>query len=479
MNIRRTFWSTVAVCFLLGFCQAQLYQTSWEDPPFSAGGSVNGIDGWANGSGGGVSHSISTDQARTGTQSLKWDNTGTNNSFYSVYRAFTWAPEDPNNKIVVSTYVWISASTQANRIYGLYLTGSATGTLGSTILGVTIDGAGRVRAGTSWSATYSGAPIGTASPGTYTERWLKLELTYDRESNSATASVSGFGDGSTISANFIQATEPRNVNLGSDYVTTSDRAGLAYFDDLEIRLEPGTAFEGWDELQNGGGDAGDLVATAQRVTTPDALPCSTPVTRVRGDIGENDADLYVICITDPASFSASTVGTTSWDTQLWLFRCDGVGVVHNDDNPDASTGLQSRIDNRTNCIQEPGIYLLGITRYNRDAVNSLGQLIWANTPGREVRCPDGTGRNDPLAGWSGPTTSAGRYIIQLQGAYFVDANGTNGGDVNGDGCVDDADLLAVLFAFGSTGSRPEDLNCDEVVDDADLLTVLFNFGAGC
>jgi hypothetical protein len=53
-------------------------------------------------------------------------------------------------------------------------------------------------------------------------------------------------------------------------------------------------------------------------------------------------------------------------------------------------------------------------------------------------------------------------------------------DVNGDGCVDDADLLAVLFAFGQTGSGlAEDINCDQVVDDADLLSVLFAFGSGC
>lgn len=53
------------------------------------------------------------------------------------------------------------------------------------------------------------------------------------------------------------------------------------------------------------------------------------------------------------------------------------------------------------------------------------------------------------------------------------------GDVNGDGCVDDADLLAVLFAFGGPGSEGEDLNGDGIVDDADLLEVLFNFGNGC
>jgi len=52
------------------------------------------------------------------------------------------------------------------------------------------------------------------------------------------------------------------------------------------------------------------------------------------------------------------------------------------------------------------------------------------------------------------------------------------GDVNGDDCIDDADLLAVLFAFGG-GDPNADLNGDGIVDDADLLLVLFNFGAGC
>ncbi|MEJ5294484.1 MAG: GC-type dockerin domain-anchored protein, partial [Fimbriimonadales bacterium] len=52
------------------------------------------------------------------------------------------------------------------------------------------------------------------------------------------------------------------------------------------------------------------------------------------------------------------------------------------------------------------------------------------------------------------------------------------GDVNGDGCVDDADMLTVLFAFGS--DNPDaDANGDGTVDDADLLVVLFHFGNGC
>ncbi|MEN3000755.1 MAG: matrixin family metalloprotease [Armatimonadota bacterium] len=73
---------------------------------------------------------------------------------------------------------------------------------------------------------------------------------------------------------------------------------------------------------------------------------------------------------------------------------------------------------------------------------------------------------------SGSTNDVQRYELRLQTTTLP------GGDVDGSGCVDDADLLAVLFNFG--GSDPRyDLNGDGIVDDADLLTVLFNFGSGC
>ncbi len=50
------------------------------------------------------------------------------------------------------------------------------------------------------------------------------------------------------------------------------------------------------------------------------------------------------------------------------------------------------------------------------------------------------------------------------------------GDVNGDGIVDDADLLAILMAY-DTWSPDLDLTGDAYIDDADLLIVLFNFGS--
>ena len=79
----------------------------------------------------------------------------------------------------------------------------------------------------------------------------------------------------------------------------------------------------------------------------------------------------------------------------------------------------------------------------------------------------------------------GRYIVgwgynaERWEAFLLDTGFPRRGDVDRNGCVDDADLLAVLFAFGGQGYRNEDLNWDGTVDDADLLEVLFNFGSGC
>jgi probable HAF family extracellular repeat protein len=78
-----------------------------------------------------------------------------------------------------------------------------------------------------------------------------------------------------------------------------------------------------------------------------------------------------------------------------------------------------------------------------------------------------------IVGW-GDNAATGR-----REAFLLDTGFPRRGDVDRNGCVDDADLLQVLFAFGGRGYRNEDLNWDGTVDDADLLEVLFNFGSGC
>ncbi|GIV07954.1 MAG: hypothetical protein KatS3mg019_0045 [Fimbriimonadales bacterium] len=69
-------------------------------------------------------------------------------------------------------------------------------------------------------------------------------------------------------------------------------------------------------------------------------------------------------------------------------------------------------------------------------------------------------------------------LVQTQdSSVFVVAVGLTG-DINGDHCVNDADLLETLFRFGQSDARA-DQNGDGIVDDADLLLLLFNFGNGC
>lgn len=149
-------------------------------------------------------------------------------------------------------------------------------------------------------------------------------------------------------------------------------------------------------------------------------------------------------------------------------------MVANDD----SSGLQSTIDNSVGCLTEAGTYLLAISRWNRDAVDAGGNPLWSTG---DLSCADNT---NPIAGWTGSTSAAGAYSIFVTGDYFVSPQGCEGGgscqgDVNGNGTVDDADLLEVLFNFGCTGfCGPSDVNRDGTVDDADLLEVLFNSGCG-
>jgi hypothetical protein len=73
----------------------------------------------------------------------------------------------------------------------------------------------------------------------------------------------------------------------------------------------------------------------------------------------------------------------------------------------------------------------------------------------------------------------GQYDMSDIFAQNVTSNGTLGaklGDIDGDGDVDTADLLALLAAWGPCEGCPEDLNGDGLVNTSDLLTLLANWG---
>jgi hypothetical protein len=171
-------------------------------------------------------------------------------------------------------------------------------------------------------------------------------------------------------------------------------AGLAFAATAQAQV--------WTEV----GDAMDL--TPGQITVG-----SGPLTQIDGGLTANDVDLFCIFITDPANFSATTIGGATFDTQLWLFRPNGLGVTANDD---AGGGVQSRITGQF--VTSPGVYALGISRFNRDAVDAGGQLIWNSTPFGTERAPDGPGAANPLAGWLGATAGPVPYSIFITGATF-------------------------------------------------------------
>jgi streptogramin lyase len=115
--------------------------------------------------------------------------------------------------------------------------------------------------------------------------------------------------------------------------------------------------------------------------------------------------------------------------------------------------------------------------------NQLTRFTDANGEYRFENIPDGEYRLVQMTppGWLPIRPAGGETQIEVrQSAVRIDFANVLLGDVNGDQCVDDADLLAILFAFGSEGENlPEDVNLDGIVDDADLLYALFNFGVGC
>jgi len=116
-----------------------------------------------------------------------------------------------------------------------------------------------------------------------------------------------------------------------------------------------------------------------------------------------------------------------------------------------------------------GDYLL----YNRRGTpTSLNKIFVARGSGATWQDYAELTGDEPLPNGSTPDPFGGN-IFNFTSGFGPDPSK---GDVNLDGIVDDADLLAILFAFGSSDAAV-DVNSDGIVDDADLLTVLFNFGS--
>lgn len=110
---------------------------------------------------------------------------------------------------------------------------------------------------------------------------------------------------------------------------------------------------------------------------------------------------------------------------------------------------------------------LTLTPVGGDAENNLGFDGFAPVGGEGNDC----------SAYPVHVPACARAFTLQQVAYGGGLSAADG-DVNSDCVVDDADLLIVLFAFGSDDEEA-DANGDGIVDDSDLLVVLFSFGVSC
>jgi hypothetical protein len=161
-------------------------------------------------------------------------------------------------------------------------------------------------------------------------------------------------------------------------------------------------------------DAGDLPATAQNLSAGTVEVIDGAFT------SGGDADVYRLCLSGGKTFSASTVGGSERDTQLFLFNAGGLGVYSNDD---AAFGVRTSLlpANHQYTPAAAGEYFLAISSYNRDPQSSLGP-IFPDTFTPIVVDARERGASEPVSEWAGLNRgSAGSYRITLTGTTGCDS----------------------------------------------------------
>ncbi len=155
-------------------------------------------------------------------------------------------------------------------------------------------------------------------------------------------------------------------------------------------------------------DAGQLPTSAQ------VVPGGT--TTLTGTLPNSaDVDMYQIQITNPAAFSAAVAG--AGDSMLALFTSAGHGVYFNDD----LTGFEAPAKLPAGLgigPQNPGIYYLAISEWNRRPVSAGGGIFPAgNDNHNDVLGPTGPGGGSAISGWVDPETVSAvlAYTINLTG----------------------------------------------------------------
>jgi hypothetical protein len=276
-------------------------------------------------------------------------------------------------------------------------------------------------------------------------------------------------------------------------LSVSANAQLIYETGFEtFNLGPVFGQDGWDQVRSTAGP-GDALVTNNRFRSGSQSLMVSPVNGTG-----TGGNWWWKTVPHDTATSANKIMRVEWDMYLEADSLQGFYGIDVYNVAGSARYCAMRVID-TNAVQifrfDGGVVQEVLTtattvardtwnRYRLDIDFSTGTFK-AYVNGVEV----GDGNINRIATAGGPVFGdADIYFVNFGGdsndsanydnLYWAALKSTQAGDVDGNGCVDDADLLAVLFAFGSDDIIA-DLDDNGVVDDADLLLVLFNFGNGC
>jgi hypothetical protein len=237
------------------------------------------------------------------------------------------------------------------------------------------------------------------------------------------------------------------------------------------------------------GDAGDLPAISQDLG-------AGAVTTIWGTFSDAaDADVYRFCLSDGGSFSATTVGATTLDTQMFLLNSQGYGIYANDDASGSRGSLLPAHHRFSPSVG--GEYYLAISSYNRDPQSVQGEIFQDNYSRfvypDGVLDPNGFGAAEPINGWAGRAPGGpGLYRITLTGTVTCVPPDTTAPSVDLRSPVDGAQVkqgASVIVDFscsdeGSSGlascvgTTPDNAQLDTSELGESSVTVTARDGAG-
>ena len=233
----------------------------------------------------------------------------------------------------------------------------------------------------------------------------------------------------------------------------------------------------WPESQV---DAGSLPDQAQK---PQG---SGPLGKISGNLSATGfasgdfQDMYLVRIVDPGGFSATVDATTSFNTQLWLFDVNELGLLANDDTTTetrlSAIPVTGANDGTGAVVPICGLYYIAISGSGSDPVSATG-VIFDQVTTTEVSGPDGFGASSPITGWA-TQGDTGPYAILLTGTEFVACHA----DFDGDDAVGFVDLTRLLAAWGPCsvgGPCPTDLDGNGSTGFSDLTELLATWGPCC